>query len=33
MVFLMISIFANVWYFDDMFNVYEFQEKENIEYY
>ena len=29
----MISIFANVWFFDDIFNVYEFQEKDNIEYY
>ena len=29
----MISIFANVLFFEDMFNVYEFQEKENIEYY
>ena len=29
----MIYIFANVLFFDDIFNVYEFQEKENIEYY
>ena len=29
----MIFMFANVWLFDDMFNVYEFQEKQNIEYY
>ena len=29
----MTFIFANVWFFDDMFNVYEFQEKHNIEYY
>ena len=30
---LLILIFANVWLFDDIFNVYEFQEKHNIEYY
>ena len=29
----MISMFANVWFFDDMFNSYELQEKQNIEYY
>ena len=29
----MISMFANVWFFDDMFNLYEFHEKQNIEYY
>ena len=29
----LILIFANVWFFDDMFNVHEFQEKQNIEYY
>ena len=29
----MIFIFANVWCFDDMFNSYELQEKQNIEYY
>ena len=29
----MISIFANVLFFDEMFNVYEFQKKEHIEYY
>ena len=28
----MIFMFANVWFFDDMFNSYEFQEKQNIEY-
>ena len=28
----MIFIFANVWFFDDIFNLYEFQEKQNIEY-
>ena len=28
----MIFIFANVWFFDDLFNLYEFQEKQNIEY-
>ena len=28
----MISIFANVLFFDDIFNLYEFQEKQNIEY-
>ena len=28
-----IFIFANVWLFDDILNVYEFQEKQNIEYY
>ena len=27
----MIYMFANVWFFDDVFNVYEFQENENIE--
>ena len=32
MVFLMIFIFANVWFVDDVFNVYEFQEKQNTEY-
>ena len=26
----MIFIFANVWFFDDIFNLYEFQEKQNI---
>ena len=31
--FSMISMFANVWLFDDMFNSYELQEKQNIEYY
>ena len=29
----MIFMFANVWLFDDMFNSYELQEKQNIEYY
>ena len=29
----MIFMFANVWFFDDMFNSYELQEKQNIEYY
>ena len=29
----MICIFANVWCFDDLFNLYEFQEKQNIENY
>ena len=28
----MIVIFVNVWFFDDIFNLYEFQEKQNIEY-
>ena len=28
----MIFIFANVLFFDDIFNLYEFQEKQNIEY-
>ena len=28
----MIFIFANVWFFDDIFNFYEFHEKQNIEY-
>ena len=28
----MIFIFGNVWLFDDIFNLYEFQEKQNIEY-
>ena len=28
----MIFIFANVWLFYDIFNLYEFQEKQNIEY-
>ena len=28
----MIFIFANVWCFDDLFNFYEFREKQNIEY-
>ena len=28
----MIYMFANVWFFNDMFNSYEFQEKQNIEY-
>ena len=28
----MIFIFANVWFFDNVFNLYEFQEKQNIEY-
>ena len=31
-VFSMIVMFANVWLFDDMFNSYELQEKQNIEY-
>ena len=31
--FALILIFANVWFSDDIFNVYEFQEKQNIEYY
>ena len=31
--FSLILIFANVWFFDSIFNVYEFQEKEHIEYY
>ena len=31
--FSLILIFANVWFLDNMFNVYEFQEKQNIEYY
>ena len=31
--FSLILIFANVLFFDDIFNVYEFQEKHNIEYY
>ena len=31
--FSLILIFANVWFFDDIFNVYEFQEKQHIEYY
>ena len=29
----MIFMFANVWFFYDLFNSYEFQEKQNIEYY
>ena len=29
----MIYMFANVWLFDNLFNLYEFQEKLNIEYY
>ena len=29
----MIFMFANVWLFDDMFNSYELQEKQNIQYY
>ena len=29
----MTFIFANVLFFDDIFNVYEFQEQQNIEYY
>ena len=29
----MIYMFANVWLFDDLFNLYEFQEKQDIEYY
>ena len=28
----MIFIFANAWFFDDIFRLYEFQEKLNIEY-
>ena len=28
----MICIFANVWFFDDLSNLYEFREKQNIEY-
>ena len=28
----MIFIFANVWFFYDIFNSYEFHEKQNIEY-
>ena len=28
----MIFIFANVWFFDDIFNLYDFHEKQNIEY-
>ena len=28
----MIFIFGNVWFFDNIFNLYEFQEKQNIEY-
>ena len=28
----MIFIFANVCFFDDIFNLYEFHEKQNIEY-
>ena len=28
----MIFIFANVWFFDDIFNLYEFQEKQHIAY-
>ena len=31
--FSLILLFANVWFVDDIFNVYEFQEKQNIEYY
>ena len=30
--FSLILIFANVWFFDDIFNLYEFHEKQNIEY-
>ena len=30
--FSLILIFTNLCFFDDIFNVYEFQEKENIEY-
>ena len=30
---IMILIFANVWCFHNILNVYEFQEKKNIEYY
>ena len=33
MVFSMIFMFANAWLFDDMFNSYELQEKQNIDYY
>ena len=29
----MIFMFANVWFFYDLFNSYEFQEKRHIEYY
>ena len=29
----MIFMFANVWFFDDLSNLYEFREKQNIEYY
>ena len=28
----MIFTFANVWFFDDIFNLYDFHEKQNIEY-
>ncbi len=28
----MIFIFANVWFFNDIFNLYDFHEKQNIEY-
>ena len=28
----MICIFANVWFVDDIFNLYDFHEKQNIEY-
>ena len=28
----MMFIFVNVWFFDDILNLYEFQEKQNIEY-
>ena len=28
----MIFIFVNVWFFDAIFNLYEFHEKQNIEY-
>jgi len=28
----MIFIFANEWFFDDIFNLYEIHEKQNIEY-
>ena len=28
----MIFIFANEWFFDDIFNLYDFHEKQNIEY-
>ena len=31
--FTMIFMFADVWLFDDMFNSYELQEKQNIDYY